>query len=337
MAARDRVKELRDQHERGNTDKWEFVAGSSIAFWGVGSRDEREETRSALLHILGLPKMTQFENNMKQSESSADRSKHQGELANWLKHPCSNSSRIPRLQEHLNKRDAENNKRIDVSLPNLHKLCSLHCLALERKVTFVQIATQPFEDEDREAAVKHQSDNAGPPLLLGVLPWEEAFLEWFVEKGPNPDNLDALKKKSEELDLEEKENMMKALAHRSAPDTRIKVRVPCDVLHGQDKDLVSLADLKEKREVMENMRGLQLNVPEWWWKNAETGKQLRSTKIWSCTIVHAKLSTAGDADPCFVIECDDPDDDSSECGPYDMPYSEVRNIGLRPRASVSVS
>ena len=168
MAARDRVKELRDQYKRGDTDKWKFVAGSLIGFRDVGSRDEKEETRSELLHILGLSKMTQFENNMKQSESSADRSKHQGELANWLKH--SNSSRIPRLQEHLNKRDAENNKRIDVSLPNLHKLCSLHCLALERKVTFVQIATQPFEDKDREAAVQHQSNNAGPPLLLDVLP-----------------------------------------------------------------------------------------------------------------------------------------------------------------------
>ena len=144
-------------------------------------------------------------------------------------------------------------------------------------------------------------------MQLQVLPFEEAFLEWFVREGPTC--VEALKDESERLDLEEKRAKMEGLIG-------IKLwSVPHYVLKGQDKNLNELADLEERREVMRNMIGVKLRVPKWWWDNAETGKQLRSTQLWDCTIIDAKLSTASDADPCFVIECDDQTD---EDGPYDV-------------------
>jgi hypothetical protein len=70
------------------------------------------------------------------------------------------------------------------------------------------------------------------------------------------------------------------------------------------------------------MIGVKLQVPEYRWVNAKTGKQLRSTRLWDCTIIDAKLATAGDADPCFVFECDDQTDEDAP------PRGCCSNVGL---------
>ena len=87
-------------------------------------------------------------------------------------------------------------------------------------------------------------------------------------------------------------------------------------------------DCGDEGRWMLELIGVKLEVPEHWfsWDPKRTGKQLRSTKLWDCTIIDAKLSTASDADPCFVIECDTQTD---EDGPYDMRYSDVRKHSFK--------
>ena len=205
----------------------------------------------------------------------------------------------------------------------LHRLCSLMFVGLERKIAFNQIAAQPFDTKQLKQATEHQRVNADLPLQLQVLPFEEAFLEWFVREGPAC--VEALKDESERLDLEEKRAKMEGLIG-------IKLwSVPHCVLKGQDKNLHELADLEERREVMRNTVGTKLQVPQYWWKNAETGKQCRGTKLWDCTITRAKLSTASDADPCFVMECDDPVDG---CDPYNIHYSCVRKYWVKTHTRI---
>ena len=206
----------------------------------------------------------------------------------------------------------------------LHRLCSLMFVGLERKIAFNQIAAQPFDTKQLKQATEYQRVNADLPLQLQVLPFEEAFLEWFVREGPTC--VEALKDESERLDLEEKRAKMEGLIG-------IKLwSVPHCVLKGQDKNLHELADLEERREVMRNTVGVKLRVPQWWWENTETGKRCPGTKLWDCTITRAKLSTASDADPRFVMECDDAPVD--ECGPYNVRYSDVRKYWVKTHTRI---
>jgi hypothetical protein len=152
--------------------------------WEEEDGDDQEELRSALLHILGLPKMTQFENNMiKQSESSAvDRSKHQRQLANWLKH--ADPSRIPRLQDHLNKLEAKYNKRIDVLLRSIAdlKVGSNHEIeSPNNKVDVVMPMPDVSDELNQKPSSQEEKDALDRACKLG----DEAINAFTSKAGPH--------------------------------------------------------------------------------------------------------------------------------------------------------
>jgi hypothetical protein len=97
------------------------------------------------------------------------------------------------------------------------------------------------------------------------------------------------------------------------------------VLFGQDKNLVLLEDLEEKREVMGSMIGIQLNVPEHWFRKPNTDKPWSSsTRPWRCTVIDADLPSASDSNPYFKIKCNDPNEPDEHL----MFYSEVRTYWI---------
>ena len=344
-----RVKELQEQCEHGEISKEEKLARFVFIAYDAGGKEERDEMESVLKNNFGLTKVGRLLLCMQLPEGHGDRAKCQSDLAGWFKDDVA----FGQMEELFCTFVPRHTKVIGVLRPKLHKLCSLHWMAIECKVPFVQVCIQPFENKHREEAIEYQRANAEGPLLLGVLPFEEAFLEWFVEKGP--DDLVALKEKFEKLYLEEKKERMKKLA-----DTHIKVtvphfmlkgqdkdltlledlkgkqifmnqwvglklNVPQHVLFGQDKNLVLLEDLEEKREVMGSMIGIQLNVPEHWFRKPNTDKPWSSsTRPWRCTVIDADLPSASDSDPYFKIKCNDPNEPDEHL----MLYSEVRTYWI---------
>ena len=250
-SAIERVKEIQEQCERGEISKEEKLARFVFIAYDAGGKEERDEMESVLKNIFGLTKVGRLLLCMQLPEGHGDRAKCQSDLAGWFKDDVA----FGQMEELCCTFVPRHTEVIGVLRPKLHKLCSLHFVAIECKVPFDQVCIQPFENKHREEAIEYQRANAERPLLLGVLPFEEAFLEWFVEKGP--DDLIALKEKFEKLYLEEKKERMKKLA-----DTHIKVTMPHCMLKGQDKDLTLLEDLREKQAMMGNLVGLKLNVPQ---------------------------------------------------------------------------
>ena len=71
----------------------------------------------------------------------------------------------------------------------------------------------------------------------------------------------------------------------------------------------------------ESLKGLRLQVPEYWWKHEDTGKQLKGQELWACEIEDVNLND--DAERYFIIKCIDPDDEYPDAR-YEMTYGDVK-------------
>jgi len=71
----------------------------------------------------------------------------------------------------------------------------------------------------------------------------------------------------------------------------------------------------------ESLKGLRLQVPEYWWKHGDTGKQLKGQELWECEVEDVNLND--DAERYFIIKCIDPDDGYPNAR-YEMTYGDVK-------------
>ena len=70
---------------------------------------------------------------------------------------------------------------------------------------------------------------------------------------------------------------------------------------------------------------MRLQVPEYWWNNYNTGKQLTSRELWDCEIVDIVIerNLNDDIDIYFIIKCIDPRDEFPDME-YQMTYGDVK-------------
>jgi hypothetical protein len=63
--------------------------------------------------------------------------------------------------------------------------------------------------------------------------------------------------------------------------------------------------------------GVELEVPNYWWIDASTGKNLDGSRLWKGKIIRVEFPSGGD--PLFIFECSENDPD----GPYPMKFPDV--------------
>ena len=71
------------------------------------------------------------------------------------------------------------------------------------------------------------------------------------------------------------------------------------------------------------LKGLRLQVPGYWWKDEDTGKQLASRELWECEIADVNLFLPDVTERYFKIKCIDPDDEYPDDS-YQMTYGDVK-------------
>jgi len=83
----------------------------------------------------------------------------------------------------------------------------------------------------------------------------------------------------------------------------------------------STVEAEKMKKWMESLISLRLNVPNFWFKDTETGKQLQGDRLWPCEIEDINLEDA--TERYFIIKCTD-EDDPYPIDRYKMAYVDVK-------------